>query len=511
MIFHSIRWRLQLWLAFLLVCVLTGFGVAVYQLQRTNQLEQIDEELTRRVAALSAVLRGRLAMEFGRGRFPFEESPGERESAGPWRPPPPGVPPNFPRPFGPRDRGPGGREVSLPSEVASLFDESTTNSFYYGLYSRGGVLFKHSTNAPADLPIPASAAATLAHTRERGDFREAFYFTGLGECVLVGRSIAADQAALQQFALWLFAAGGTVLALGLGGGWWLTTRAIRPIDEISATAAKIAAGDLSQRINTADTDNELGRLAGVLNSTFSRLDAAFAQQARFTADAAHELRTPVTVMLTHTQNALGSECASEEHREAFEACQRAAQRMRRLIESLLQLARLDAGQEPMQRGPFDLSRAAQECVELVRPLAAERGIEIHCDLPVMECVGDAERIGQVITNLVANAIQHNHERGSVRVSARLENATAVLAVSDTGPGLAAEDLPHVFDRFYRADKSRAGGSGRSGLGLAISKAIVEAHGGTLEVASQAGAGATFTIRLPLAPQPAGESPPERVA
>ncbi|MBI2929128.1 MAG: HAMP domain-containing protein [Verrucomicrobia bacterium] len=503
MIFHSIRWRLQLWLAFLLACVLTGFGVAVYQLQRTNQVEQIDEELARRVAALSAVLRGRLAMEFGRGRFPFEDGPG-----GPRRPPPPGEPPEFPRPGGPRGHWPGGwREVALPTAVASLFDESNTNSFYYGLYSADGVLFKHSTNAPADLSVPARVAATLPQTRERGDFREAYYFTGLGECVVVGRSILADRAALHRFTFWLLAAGGTVLALGLGGGWWLTTRAIRPIDEISATAAKIAAGDLSQRINAADTDNELGRLASVLNSTFSRLDAAFAQQARFTADAAHELRTPVTVMLTHTQNALGSECASEEHREAFEACQRAAQRMRRLIESLLQLARLDAGQEQMRRERFDLSRIAQECVELVRPLAAERDIEIHCDLPAVECVGDAERIGQVITNLVANAIQHNHERGSVRVSARVQNGTAIVAVSDTGPGIATEDLPHVFDRFYRADKSRAGGSGRTGLGLAISKAIVEAHGGTLEVASQPGAGATFTIRLPLAPQPAGDAAP----
>ena len=147
-----------------------------------------------------------------------------------------------------------------------------------------------------------------------------------------------------------------MLLLGLAGGWWVATRAIRPIEAISATAVKIAGGDLSQRINAADTESELGRLAGVLNSTFARLEAAFAQQARFTSDASHELRTPVSVILSQTQTALSRERTSSEYREALEACQRAARRMRKLTESLLELARLDAGQEPMKRERFDLSR-----------------------------------------------------------------------------------------------------------------------------------------------------------
>lgn len=501
MIFHSIRWRLQLWLAFLLVCVLTGFGVAVYQLQRINQLDLIDQDLQRRVAALSAVLRARPPQEFGPVRLPFEEGRQRRDKVEPRRPPASGIPAELPSLTGLRERWLS--ELSLPAEVAMLFEGSDTNGFYYGLFSRGEVLLKRSANSPAIFPCPPRTAAALPQTRERGEWRESYYFTGLGECVVVGRSIAADRSALRRFALWLLAAGGTVLALGLGGGWYLTTRAIRPIDEISATAAKIAAGDLSQRINTADTDNELGRLAGVLNSTFARLEAAFAQQARFTADAAHELRTPVTVMLTHTQNALATECPSEDHREAFAACQRAAQRMRRLIESLLQLARLDAGQEPMRREPFDLSQAAGECVALIRPLAAERSIEVECDLPPVTCIGDAERIGQVVTNLLTNAIQYNHPRGRVLLRARAEHGLAVLSVSDTGPGIAAEDLPHVFERFYRADKSRSTAAGRTGLGLAISKAIVEAHGGALEVSSSPGAGTTFTLRLPLGQPAAG--------
>src|SRR5204863_3265733 len=140
--------------------------------------------------------------------------------------------------------------------------------------------------------------------------------------------------------------------LGLAGGWWIATRAIQPIADISATATKIAAGDLSQRISAADAENELGRLASVLNSTFARLEAAFAQQARFTADASHELRTPVSVILTQTQTALSRPRTEAEYREALEACQRAAQRMRKLTNSLLELARLDAGQDTVKAEPL---------------------------------------------------------------------------------------------------------------------------------------------------------------
>jgi signal transduction histidine kinase len=170
--------------------------------------------------------------------------------------------------------------------------------------------------------------------------------------------------------------------------------------------------------------------------------------------------------------------------------------MRKLIESLLELARLDAGQEQMKRLKFDLSQTAWDCVELVRPLAAQRGVKIHCDLPAVDGYGDAERLAQVITNLLANAVQYNQANGEVRISAKLQGSMILLAVSDTGPGISSEDLPHVFERFYRGDKSRTVSNGNAGLGLAISKAIVEAHGGAIEVSSKPDAGTTFTVRLP---------------
>jgi len=283
---------------------------------------------------------------------------------------------------------------------------------------------------------------------------------------------------------------------GLLGGWWLATRAIRPSEDISATAAKIAAGDLSQRISTTETDSELGRLAGVLNSTFARLDTAFTQQARFTEDAAHELRTPVAVMLTQTQSALARTRSADECRETLEACQRATQRMRRLIESLLELARLDAGQEPLRRAECDLGKIAADSLGIIRPLASTRGLAIHAALPATPCHGDAERLAQVVTNLLSNAIDYNRDGGEIRLAPGRDHDFVTLAVSNTSPGIPAEDLPQLFERFHRVDKSRTGG--HSGLGLAITKAIVLAHGGSIEVVSELGGSTTFTVLLPAA-------------
>jgi signal transduction histidine kinase len=152
----------------------------------------------------------------------------------------------------------------------------------------------------------------------------------------------------------------------------------------------------------------------------------------------------------------------------------------------------------MKQDRFDLARVTRDCVELVRPLAAERAVELHCELSGVECVGDPERLSQVVTNLLSNAIHFNREHGQVRITARAENGSAFLTVADTGPGIPPEDLPHIFERFYRVDKSRSRIQGKTGLGLAICKAIVEAHSGAITVRRQPGTGSTFEVRLPLA-------------
>ena len=513
MIFHSIRWRLQAWHGLILVVVLAGFGFTAYQVARDNQLRRIDQDLDQRLMALLRPQPPEPSRERFSGRPP-DEPPGEpfREPLGP--------PPDGPR----KDRlfeSPDFLfKVRDAVQQGGALDISQTNTFYYVLWQADGSVLARSPGAPDSVPAPQRVGppeppgvqeqvgsakpppampgpAMLPKARTRDQMRELFRFLPRGQCVLVGRSLAPELAAMRRLALWLSAAGAAVLLLGLAGGWWVATRAIRPVEAISGTAAKIAGGDLSQRINTADTDSELGRLAGVLNSTFARLEAAFAQQARFTSDASHELRTPVSVILSQTQTALSRERTSPEYREALEACQRAARRMKTLTESLLELARLDAGQEPMKHERFDLARVACECVELLRPLAAERSIQIRSGVPSLECLGDAQRIGQVLTNLLANAIHFNRDQGEVRIFARTEGGAVLLTVADTGQGIPPGDVPHIFERFYRVDKSRSRVQGRNGLGLAISKAIVDAHGGTIEVSSQPGVGSTFTVKLPL--------------
>jgi len=314
--------------------------------------------------------------------------------------------------------------------------------------------------------------------------------------VLVGRDVGEDLAAVRRFAWLLLGTGGAVFLLGLGGGWWVSTRALRPISEISATAARIAGGDLTQRIRTADTSSELGALAAVLNDTFARLHAGFTRQAQFTADASHELRTPVAVVLTHSQSALARERTPDEYRESLAACQRAAQRMRGLTDSLLTLARIDSGDLADARMPCDLSQIAGGAIDLLRPLAEAAHVTLNLELQPARCQAHVGQLEQVVTNLVSNAIHYNRAGGSVEIRTAAEPAFAVLSVQDTGEGIAPDDLPHVFERFYRADKARARSAGRAGLGLAITKAIVEAQHGTIQVFSALGAGSTFTVRLP---------------
>jgi signal transduction histidine kinase len=449
--FHSIRWRLLLWYGLLLLAVLSGLGITAYRLESNRQLQSIDAELQARLPVLVA---------------------SQRPVRGSGRPM---------------------RDFKLSPADALLFDQGGERSFYYVVWLRDGVTpITRSATAPDDVPLPSVKDGP---TRMRGELREAFVSPGPDDFVLVGRSISRDLDERRQLGLGLAVIGAAVLLIGLVGGGWLVTRALRPIQSISSAAQKIATGDLTQRISAEDSESELGQLVGVLNSTFARLDTAFTQQARFTADAAHELRTPVTVMLTHTQNGLASECLIDEHREAFEACQRAAQRMRKLIGSLLELARLDAGQEPMRCEPCDLAHIVAECVDLTRPLAEKRGIQLHTDLPETLCHGDSDRLAQVITNLLTNAIDYNHDGGEVRISTHRHNGTATLTVTNTGPGIPEADLPHIFDRFHRADKARSS-SGHSGLGLAIAKAIVLAHGGTIEAHSEPGTSVTLIVNLP---------------
>jgi heavy metal sensor kinase len=266
---------------------------------------------------------------------------------------------------------------------------------------------------------------------------------------------------------------------------------------MTGTAERISASNLSERIDESRIKSELGRLAQVLNRMFARLEASFARQASFTADASHELRTPISVVVAQSELALASQRSPAEYQEALKACYRAAKRMEALVEGLLTLARMDAGQPENHQESVDLRAVVESSVALLQPLAGQKQVELTCDLQTVQVAGDAARLGQVVANLVSNAVTYNREGGRVRLQFVAEGHQAILTVSDTGIGIGQADLPRVFERFYRVDKARTGNRGGAGLGLAICQEIVRHHGGTIDVASAIGEGTTFTVRLPL--------------
>ncbi len=443
-ILKSIKWRLQLWYGLILIAVLAGFGITAYQLQRSRQFQRVDDELHRRFSVIASALR----------RPPPMRQPDVADDMD--RPPPDRLnedgPP--PREFRRHDR------FQLPPNAIYLFGETDIHNFYFVINGRDGQEIASSTNLPPGLPQwPQSFVRPARDNNGPGagrisplfltwkQFRATIDALPSGETIQVGCSVASEQAELHRSALIYVGFGGLILVFGLGGGWWFVSRSLQPVSNISATAVKISAGDLSQRINTADAESELGQLAAVLNSTFARLEAAFAQQKQFTSDAAHELRTPVSVILTQTQTALHRERDAAGYKQTVEACQRAAQRMKKLIESLLALARFDAGQEVLKRLRFDLAKTAHDCADMVQPLATQREVKVILETDPLEITGDPERLSQVITNLLTNAIQYNHPQGEVRVQVRAQDGLAVLSVSDTGQGIGSAEFAPCIRTF----------------------------------------------------------------
>lgn len=510
MLTDSIRWRMQLWLGILLVGVLVAFGVTSWQLEKTQRIRRLDDALAHRAAVLGEGIRGGGAggpPQGGMGPPPGRPG-GPGSGRGPGRPDgradrerrgPPGPPPAETRSEFPEERDeppPDMPDDRVPRKVKALFPEDGPEGFYYAVWVGRSGKQQKSANAPV-VPRPAMKGwNTQTQFRDRDGFREAYHFTEMGECVLAGRPVGKDLAGMRPFAVRLSLTGLAVLAVGLGGGWFLTSRSIRPIEQIAASARRISEGDLSERIPVTRPGSELGQLATVLNSTFTKLEDSFVQQKRFTSDASHELRTPLTVLITETQAALSRDRSAEDYREALEGNLETARQMKKLTEALLELARLDAGSDATRGLPFDLAELAGKVLGKLTALAEQRSIRLLRDLQPVSVIGSPERLGLVISNLTENAIFYGKPSGSITVSTWETRENVFLRVADDGPGIAAEDLPHLFDRFYRADKSRTGSKGRYGLGLAICRGLVEAEGGGISVESTPGEGAVFTVTLP---------------
>lgn len=320
----------------------------------------------------------------------------------------------------------------------------------------------------------------------------------LVQLVQVGMSFERVERALTRYVETLLVLVPLGLALAAAGGVVVARTALGPVDAMSRTARRISGEDLSRRITLRGTGDELDYLAETLNAMLARLEEAFAQMRRFSADAAHELRTPLTALRGGIEVALRAERSGEEYREVLASGLEDVERLVRLAEDLLLLSRLSVP-TPAPRERVELAPLLDEVVHVAGRLAQTRGVAVRVKERTPAVVlGDAVALRRAVMKLVENGVNYTPRGGRVELTLRAEDGRASIAVSDTGVGMDPADLERVFQPFVRLDAARARDTGGAGLGLAIARSVVAAHGGTIAAESVPGAGSTFTIRLPLA-------------
>ena len=316
--------------------------------------------------------------------------------------------------------------------------------------------------------------------------------------VQVGASFRGIQRISRQLLFILLVSGAVAAVVSVLGGSFLAQKALKPVDEITKTAQKIEAENLSQRLEVPATEDELSRLATTLNEMIDRLERSFQQIRQFTADASHELRTPLTAMRGQTEVTLRRERSAEEYRQVLESNLEEAEWMSKIVENLLTLSRTDSGEIQLDVRPVQLGGLFQDACEECKSLAAAKNIEVFLDkIQEITIFGDEIRLRQMLLNLVDNAVKYTPDGGQIRLSLEVDGKSARIQVKDTGIGISKENLPYIFDRFFRADKARSREMGGSGLGLNIVQWIINAHHGTIDVTSKIGEGSCFTIYLPV--------------
>jgi heavy metal sensor kinase len=449
----SIRWRLTLWNTLALATLLLGFAGLVYALMRHALYEQIDRGLLGGFRALERDERlargteGRLAywaqeMKEHLGLFCVAYGPDGRvrarteEMAEDSVPPAPG--------------GTGTRDVSVP------------------ILGRQRALVGRLRAGDEEVTLLLLAPLD-AVDQELGELRTALLTAVPG-----------------------------ALAVAAGVAYLLARKALAPVQQLRRATREITAERLDRRLPVNNPADELGGLAAAINDMIARLERSFDEVRRFTADASHELRTPLTAIRTEVEVALARAALPPEQQHLLGSVLEECDRLARLTDQLLTLAREDAGAAPPTRLPVGLSALVCGVVEVMRPLAEARGLSMSVEAADgLTVCGDAGRLRQVLFNVVDNALKYTPEGGRIVVRIAPQEGSAVVTVSDTGVGIAAEHLPRVFDRFYRVDKARSREQGGTGLGLSISRSIVAAHGGRIDLDSAPGRGTTCTVILPL--------------
>ncbi|OGO36965.1 MAG: hypothetical protein A2147_09830 [Chloroflexi bacterium RBG_16_57_8] len=459
--FKSIKFRLTVWYLFVIVLLLACFGIAAYFMLSSQLHLNLDESLSTRAAELESTV----VIEGGRIGFAgqISELVLVYDVSG-----------RLLRRYGPEVEF---RAVDEMVQLA-LFGQKSTFATETPRAGQQMRLYATSFTIPPDrrIAIVIGKPPTEIHS-----------------VLATVRSIFLISA---SFAVVLAAIGGSVLA----------TRALWPVVRIARAADEIRETNLSRRVEV-HSDDELGMLASTLNRMIERLEAAFNRQRQFAADASHELRTPMAVIEAESTLALEKERPAAEYRKSLEVVSQETAYMSSVLSNLLLMARGDSGKEPFNFEKLTMRDLLTDLSSSVAKLAGEKGL--HFGVTTVENLivnGDRVKLKQLLLNIIDNAVRYTPSGGRVGVSAVAVGENAVISVSDTGIGIPAEQLPFVFERFYRVDKARSRAEGGAGLGLAIAKYIAEAHGGKIEVDSQVGKGSIFRVLLPLVKPEGSQNP-----
>ncbi len=459
MITLPIRLRLTAWYFAVLAVVLTAFGVSAYLGMRHSIRQTVDEELQIRAEGVHQLIERTIQ----RGAEDDLQE-GLREHT---------------------ELRQGGALLQVSDEQGNWLYRSPVMSDY---------------GVPRPATIPRRATEFLGKDVPLRIWTKKVSVGGQSYVIQTAFEMDDFYEALNHFALLLFISIPTLLVCAAAGGYWISTRALAPVDLITQTARTISAQNLSSRLIVPNTGDELQRLSETLNGMLERLEAAFKKITQFTADASHELRTPVAVMRTRAELSLRKARSADEYRDVIAEVLAELEKTSGLIEQLMFLARADSGAETLHFSATNVAEVLREACHQGSALAEAKQVAFQEQIPggSMWIQGDASSLRRLFLILIDNAVKYTPASGQVEVSLRQNDGYAVAQVSDTGIGIADADLPNVFERFYRADKARTRESGGVGLGLSIGRWIAEVHAGTIEVHSAPGRGSIFQIRLPLA-------------
>ena len=459
--FRSIRVRLTVWYLAVLALALAVFGVGSWYAMRASAFHTIDEELEDRILGVEKFMQIQIA-----SLSPLETRDEFREHS---------------------VLGPGGDLFQVCDGSGEWLYRSVVLENSQVTIRRPDQLGKEAVFENLEVqstPVRFATGRVVVNNQPYA--------------IQVAAPLNEFYEALERFRLILVFSIPVLLIGATLGGYWISRRALQPVDRITTAAESISIRNLSDRLEVPDTADELQRLSETLNRMLARLNSSVQRMSQFTADASHELRAPVSLIRTTAElAATGGRTNAEYHDDMLQILAE-SERTSRLIDSLLLLARADSGEDGLQREPTNLAASVREAVDQARSLAAKRNIELSSNILAdgAAVLGDGEALRRLVFILIDNAIKYNTDGGTVQVMLEIVEEQAVCSVSDSGIGIAVKDQQHIFDRFWRADKVRSRGTGGAGLGLSIARWIVECHEGTIEVRSEIGKGATLTVRLP---------------